>query len=91
MPSWQRLSGPAAVELALTQDITALQRCLADIEHDSAQLRDPSTRKAAIVRIARDDPVDEPDPFGTLLMIEARADVVGAPVRPKRPSRAKRR
>jgi hypothetical protein len=91
MPSWQRLSGPAAVELALTQDITALQRCLADIEHDSAQLRDPSTRKAAIVRIARDDPVDEPDPFGTLLMIEAMADVVGAPVRPKRPSRAKRR
>ena len=91
MTIWQRQPGPSAVDLALTQDIVALQRCLADILHDTAQLLDPSTRKAAIGRIARDDPDDEPDPFEMMLLMEAMADIVAAPARPKRQARPKRR
>ena len=91
MTIWQRQPGPSAVDLALTQDIVALQRNLADIKHDTARLLDPSTRKAAIGRIAQGDPDDEPDPFEMMLMMEAMADAVGAPVRPKRPARPKRR
>ncbi len=91
MSPWQRQPGPAAVDNALTQDIAALRRCLADIQHDTAQLADPSTRKAAIGRIALDDLDDEPDPFEMMLMMEAMADIVGAPARPKRPARRKRR
>lgn len=91
MSPWQRQPGPATVDNALTLDIAALHRCLADITQDTAQLRDPATRKAAIGRIALDDPDDEPDPFEMMLMMEAMADAVGAPGRPKRPARAKRR
>ncbi len=91
MSPWQRQPGPTAVDNALTLDIAALRRCLADIQHDTAQLADPSTRKAAIGRIALDDPDDEPDPFEMMLLMEAMADIVGAPARPKRPARRKRR
>ena len=91
MTIWQRQPGPSAVDLALTQDIVGLQRCLADIERNTAQLGDPSTRKAAIGRIVQGDPDDEPDPFEMMLMMEAMADLVGAPVRPKRPARPNRR
>ena len=91
MSPWQRLPGPAAVDHALTQDVAALRRALHSIEHDTAHLRDPCTRKAAIIRIAQGDPDDEPDPFEMMLMMEAMADLVGAPVRPKRPARPNRR
>jgi len=91
MTPWQRQPGPAAVDAALTQDIEELRLCLADIERDTAQLRDPNTRKAAIGQIALDDPDDEPDPFEVMLMMEAMADAAGAPGRPRRPARAKRR
>jgi len=70
---------------------TGLHRCLADITHDTEQLGDPSTRLAAIGRIAQGDPDDEPDPFEVMLMMDAMADAVGAPWRPKRPARPKRR
>lgn len=91
MSPWQRQPGPATVDAALTQDIEELQLCLADIEHDTVQLRDPSTRKAAVGRIALEDPEGEPDPFEVMLMMEAMADAVGATGRPKRSARAKRR
>ena len=91
MTPWQRQLGPAAVDNALTLDIAALHRCLADIKRDTEQLRDPSTRKAAIGRVAQGDPDDEPDPFEMMLMMEAMADIVGAPGHPKRPARRKRR
>ena len=64
---------------------------MADTKRNTAQLGDPSTRKAAIGRIAQGDPADEPDPFEMMLMMEAMADTVGAPGRPKRPARPKRR
>ena len=96
---WQRQPGPAAVDKALTQDIAVLHRCLADITHDTAQLRDPHTRKAAIGRIALDDPDDKPDAVEMMLMMEAMADAmpdamadaVGAAGRSERLARGRRR
>ena len=80
----RRQPGPAAVGHALTLDIAALHRCLADITHDTAQLRDPSKRKAAIGRVAQGDPEDELDPFEMMLMMAAMAEVATGPKRRKR-------
>ena len=88
MSPYQRQSGPAAVDTALTLDIAALRRCLADIQHDTEQLRDPSTRKAAIGRIALDDPDGEPDPFEMMLLMEAMADALSGPTRRRGRGRA---
>lgn len=84
MLPWRHPPGPAAVGHALTLDIAALHRCLADITHDTAQLRDPSKRKAAFGQVVQGDPEDEADPFEIMLMMAAMAEVDTGPERRKR-------
>jgi len=73
---------PAAVDGALNEDLANLRRGLAMLADDTAALRDPARRRAAIDSLDMPDAGDdEPDAFEMMLMMDALAAAAPAPGR----------
>jgi len=82
-----RQLSPAAVDVALAQDIAMLQQALQILAADIAGLRDPATRRAVIAELdlpdAAEQDDDAPDAFELMLMMDAFASAAPAPGRRK--------
>ena len=84
----RRQLNPAAVDAALTQDITLVQQPPQILAADTAGLRNPATRRAVIDELDLPDasgPVDDaPDAFELMLLMDAFADAAPVPGRRKK-------